>query len=74
MSSPTLPVILSSRANEDFADILLYSLRTWGEEHAAAYETAIVEQHVIYYHLDETADTVMGILHAKMNPQLHLDL
>jgi toxin ParE1/3/4 len=102
MSSPDLPVILSPRANEDFADILLYGLRNWGDAQTAAYEAALdralehlgadprigrdrpdlapgyrslpVEQHVIYYHLDETAITVIGILHAKMNPRRHLDL
>lgn len=41
MSSHRLPVIVSSRAQADYEDILAYSERTWGEDQALAYEAAI---------------------------------
>jgi len=37
MSRPDLPLILSPRAEEDFADILQYTLETWGEAQAFEY-------------------------------------
>ena len=35
MSSRNLPVVLEPDANLDFADILLYSFKTWGDQQAA---------------------------------------
>ena len=37
MSRPDLPLILSPRAEDDFADILQYTLETWGEVQAFDY-------------------------------------
>lgn len=37
MSRPDRPLILSPRAEEDFADILQYTVETWGETHAFEY-------------------------------------
>lgn len=41
MSSPELRLILSPQAEEDFADILQYTLETWGEAQFYAYRTVI---------------------------------
>lgn len=43
MSRPDLPLILSPRAQDDFADILQYTLETWGEAQAFAYR-AVLDQ------------------------------
>jgi toxin ParE1/3/4 len=37
MSPHDLPLILSPRAEDDFADILQYTIETWGEAQAFAY-------------------------------------
>ncbi len=37
MSHPDLPLILSPRAEDDFADILQFTLETWGEVQAFEY-------------------------------------
>jgi toxin ParE1/3/4 len=37
MLLPDVPVILSPQAEDDFADILQYTLDTWGEAQAYAY-------------------------------------
>jgi len=41
MSLPDVPVILSPQAEEDFADILQYTLETWGEAQAYAYRDVL---------------------------------
>lgn len=41
MSPPDLPLILSTQAEEDFADILQYTLETWGETQVYAYREVI---------------------------------
>ena len=41
MSLPDLPVILSPQAEEDFADILQYTLETWGEAQFYAYRAVL---------------------------------
>jgi len=41
MSLPDVPVILSPQAEEDFADILQYTLEMWGEAQAYAYRAVI---------------------------------
>ncbi len=51
MSPPNVPVILSPQAEEDFADILQYTIETWGEAQFYAYRTILnkalltVQQH-----------------------------
>jgi toxin ParE1/3/4 len=37
MSRADLPLILSPRAEDDFTDILQYTLETWGEAQAFEY-------------------------------------
>ena len=41
MSLPDVSVILSSQAEEDFADILQYTLEMWGEAQAYTYRAVI---------------------------------
>jgi toxin ParE1/3/4 len=41
MSSRNLPVVLAPDANLDLADILLFGLKTWGDQQAAAYEAEL---------------------------------
>ena len=41
MSHPNLPLILSPQAEEDFADILQYTLETWGEAQVYAYREVL---------------------------------
>ncbi|BBA36812.1 plasmid stabilization system protein [Methylocaldum marinum] len=41
MSRSDLPLILSSKVQDDFADILQYSLETWGEAQAFAYRAVL---------------------------------
>jgi toxin ParE1/3/4 len=41
MSLPDVPVILSPQAEEDFADILQYTLETRGEAQAYAYRDVL---------------------------------
>ncbi len=41
MPLPDLSVILSPQAEEDFADILQYTLEMWGEVQANAYQSVI---------------------------------
>jgi toxin ParE1/3/4 len=43
MSPPDVPVILAPQAEDDFADILQYTLETWGEAQAYAYR-AVLDQ------------------------------
>ncbi len=41
MSTPDLPLILSPRAEDDFADILQYTLETWGEAQVEVYRAVL---------------------------------
>lgn len=41
MSLPDLPMILSPQAEEDLADILQYTLETWGEAQFYAYRAVL---------------------------------
>jgi len=41
MSLPDVPVILSPQAEEDFADILQYTLEKWGEAQFHAYRAVL---------------------------------
>ena len=41
MSLPNVPVILSPQAEDDFTDILQYTLETWGETQAYAYRAIL---------------------------------
>lgn len=41
MSRPDLPLILSPRAEDDFADILQYTLETWGEKQVFVYRAVL---------------------------------
>jgi toxin ParE1/3/4 len=43
MSRPDLPLILSPRAEDDFADILQYTLDTWGEVQVFKYRDILDE-------------------------------
>jgi len=44
MSLPDVALILSPQAEEDFADILQYTLETWGE--AQTYIKIVLKNHV----------------------------
>jgi toxin ParE1/3/4 len=46
MSPPDVPVILAPQAEDDFADILQYTLETWGEAQAYAYR-AVLDQALV---------------------------
>jgi toxin ParE1/3/4 len=41
MSHPDIPLILSPQAEDDFTDILQYTLETWGEAQALAYRAVL---------------------------------
>ena len=41
MSLPNVPVILSPQAEDDFTDILQYTLETWGETQVYAYRAIL---------------------------------
>lgn len=41
MSRDKLPIILSPKAEEDFADILQYTFQTWGEKQMYVYRAVI---------------------------------
>lgn len=41
MSLPDLPLFLSPQAEDDFADILQYTLETWGENQVYVYRAVL---------------------------------
>ncbi len=41
MSVPDRTIAFTEQADQDFENILLYSLRSWGEEHARAYKAKL---------------------------------
>lgn len=41
MSAPNLPVNLSKRAQRDYANIQVYTVRTWDEQQWARYQSAL---------------------------------
>jgi toxin ParE1/3/4 len=42
MSAHRLPVVLTRRAQEDYRQIMLYSLQTWGEQQQVAYNATLL--------------------------------
>jgi toxin ParE1/3/4 len=95
-----MQLILSSKALDDIADILLYTLQTWGEAQAQTYGAAInktltllsanpelgrkreeihpgcrsyrVQQHSIYYVIQQNTIIVSRVLHNKMDARRHV--
>jgi toxin ParE1/3/4 len=43
MSAHRLPVVLTKRAQEDYRQILLYTLQTWGEQQQIAYSATLLQ-------------------------------
>jgi toxin ParE1/3/4 len=95
-----MQLTLSSKALDDIADILLYTLETWGEAQAQTYGATItkaltqlsanselgrrreeihagcrsyrVQQHSIYYVLQQDTIIVSRVLHSKMDARRHV--
>jgi toxin ParE1/3/4 len=42
MSAPKFPVVLTKRAREDYRQVLLYTVQTWGEEQQLAYDSSLL--------------------------------